>query len=245
MDVFQQITDHLLPTAQVLLGLTCHQFYSLFRGQIAATPLNHRIWRLDVNDLKQSEDMNLDKDLQLHQVLGKWSGLSGYKYFDVKELDNIAFQEQKNLIASLLKRQTPNLISGTGETEATGRSEPERMLLEVLTRTRHLEATLNRLNAEMRQLANGIEGRLKKQRKMGQFTQLNAGLFFKCPLPDGFKSYDWHNLSAETQREVMRLMKSWVPDVEVLKYELDVRRRLRWSEHMMKSYAEWMQLVDF
>lgn len=241
MDVFKLITDHLLPTGKVLLGLTCHQFYSLFREQIATTSLIQGIWKL--NARKTFEDMNSKEDLQLHEVLRRWSGLAGYKYFDATQLHKLDFGEQDNLLVSLSKRV--DLITRTGETEGPMRSETKRLMLEVQQTTRRLHASAYRYNSELRRLMNGNGGRSRKQRMMGPFTQIDTGLFFKYPLFDGSKSYSWHNLPAETQRKIMRLVKFWIPDLDVMKRVLDVHRRLRWSEHMMNSYAEWMQLVDF
>lgn len=72
-----------------------------------------------------------------------------------------------------------------------------------------------------------------------------GGLFFKCPRGDGLMKYTYSELSEEEKLDIAIFMKSWTPGEEVMRHEFDKHRRLRWSQYLMTSYAEWMDLVGF
>ncbi|KAI9640446.1 hypothetical protein NHQ30_011192 [Ciborinia camelliae] len=83
-DIILLIADQLEPGCIVLLGITCHYFYSIFSEQIATIPLNAAIWTPSEGMMHVSRGGHV---LELHQVLKLWNGLAGYQYFNGKDLD--------------------------------------------------------------------------------------------------------------------------------------------------------------
>lgn len=221
LDIINLIADSLPPSSIVLLGLTCHVLYSLFSKQIPETPLNAPIWSLPI-DSEQSKATSVNKiKLQLHHVLQNWSGLSGYKYFNT---------------ADLYRLQTPAPV--TKEINSTDNN--------VFSLIRAAMSILTALDDTIRYLKEVEFGALTdRQWKIRNSKKLAGGFFFKCPQPDGKKKYLWNNLSEGERLEIMKLMQLWSPSVESLKHEFNLHRRLRWSQDMMSSYAEWRGLVGF
>lgn len=85
----------------------------------------------------------------------------------------------------------------------------------------------------------------KRQRKIRNYLKLAGGMFFKCPQLGARKDYLWQHMSEDERLEIMDLMHLWAPRVDLLKHELNLHRRLRWSQNMMANYAEWRELVGF
>ncbi|KAF5867857.1 uncharacterized protein Bfra_007052 [Botrytis fragariae] len=220
LGIINLIADNLPPSSIVLLGLTCHIFYSLFSEQISETSLKVPIWSLPT-DSKRSDASEMDREFQLHNVLKDWSGLAGYKYYSTADLYRL---QNPSPLAKQMKWMDDDIFSVI------------RAAMSVMTMVK-----------DSKRLKEEVEfGALtKRQRNFRNSMKLAGGLFFTCPQPGGKKKYSWHKLSEDERLEITDLMQLWAPRVDSLRYEFNLHRRLRWSQYMMTSYAEWRELVGF
>ncbi|TGO52057.1 hypothetical protein BCON_0148g00010 [Botryotinia convoluta] len=219
LDIINLIVDNLPPSSSVLLGLTCHVFYSLFSKQNTETPLKAPIWSLPIYS-KRSDASETDFELQLHHVLKDWSGLAGYKYFNTADLYRL---RHPSPLAKKMKWMDDDIFSVI------------RTAMSVMTMAKDTK----RLKEELE-----FGALTKRQRKIRNSMKLAGGLFFKCPQPGERKDYLWHNLSEDERLKIKYLMQLWAPCLDSLKYEFDLHRRLRWSQYMMSSYVEWRELLE-
>ncbi|KAF7934648.1 uncharacterized protein EAE98_002693 [Botrytis deweyae] len=221
LDIINLIADNLPPSSIVLLGLTCHVLYALFSKQIAETSLKAPIWNLHTESEQSVSSHQMNIELQLHHVLRDWSGLAGYKYFNTADLYRL---QHPSPLAKKLNWMDDDIFSVI------------RAAMSVMTTVKDTK----RLKEEFE-----FGALTKRQRKIRNSLKLAGGLFFKCPRPGGRKDYLWHHLLEDERLEITDLMQLWAPRVDSLKFELNLHRRLRWSQYMMTSYAEWKELVGF